>query len=327
MPSSIKLLLFCFILFISCQPDERPNIGNIDAKVNIQRFDRALFETDTANFSQEIRRIRESEFKIFFESNPTESFWKQQRSLAFMNELFKDSKVVFENIDKLAKEWEKSYAYARYFFNDLPVEIDLYTYISGLEWDFPVIFVDSLSTAFLSLDLFLGQDHPAYAHQPEYLLYLHDPKYIVTAFIREVLYSRIGRPREDMSLLSDMIYHGKYLYALEKITGQKSAEHLLNYSQNQMQFCAENERIMWRFFLEQDFIFDQREELKRRFINPAPFSKFYMEFDNETPGMIGQWIGWQIVRSYMRKNPEIELAKMLANPDHRAIFAASGYKP
>jgi hypothetical protein len=35
-----------------------------------------------------------------------------------------------------------------------------------------------------------------------------------------------------------------------------------------------------------------------RFINPAPFLKF--EIDNESPGQVGGWIGWQIVRSYMK---------------------------
>jgi hypothetical protein len=30
------------------------------------------------------------------------------------------------------------------------------------------------------------------------------------------------------------------------------------------------------------------------------FSKFYLEIDNESPGQVGGWIGWQIVRSYMK---------------------------
>jgi hypothetical protein len=34
------------------------------------------------------------------------------------------------------------------------------------------------------------------------------------------------------------------------------------------------------------------------FIN-LPF-KFYLEIDNETPGQVGGWMGWQIVRSYMK---------------------------
>ena len=62
-----------------------------------------------------------------------------------------------------------------------------------------------------------------------------------------------------------------------------------------------------------------------RFINLAPFSKFYLEIDNESPGRVGAWIGWQIVRSFAKNNdvPIEELLKMNA----KEIFEKSKYKP
>jgi uncharacterized protein YjaZ len=65
--------------------------------------------------------------------------------------------------------------------------------------------------------------------------------------------------------------------------------------------------------------------LANRFINPAPFSKFYLEIDNESPGRVGAWIGWQIVRSYM-KNNEVSLKQLLVM-DATEIFNNSKYKP
>jgi hypothetical protein len=32
------------------------------------------------------------------------------------------------------------------------------------------------------------------------------------------------------------------------------------------------------------------------FYKSGSFSKFYLEIDNESPGQVGGWIGWQIVR-------------------------------
>ena len=58
----------------------------------------------------------------------------------------------------------------------------------------------------------------------------------------------------------------------------------------------------------------------------APFSKFYLEIDNETPGRIGQWIGWQIVRAYVQNNPDISATQLLKT-DYKTIFEKSKYKP
>ena len=62
-----------------------------------------------------------------------------------------------------------------------------------------------------------------------------------------------------------------------------------------------------------------------RFINEAPFSKFYLEIDNESPGRVGQWLGWQIVRSYMENN-DVSLDQLLVT-DAKTIFEKSKYKP
>ena len=50
--------------------------------------------------------------------------------------------------------------------------------------------------------------------------------------------------------------------------------------------------------------------LPGRFISDAPFSKFYLELDNESPGRLGQYIGWQIVKSYMNNN-DVQMKDML----------------
>jgi len=60
-------------------------------------------------------------------------------------------------------------------------------------------------------------------------------------------------------------------------------------------------------------------------LDPAPFSKFGLELDNESPGRLGRYIGWQIVRAFMDNN-DIELKQLLAMPEEE-IFKKSNYKP
>jgi hypothetical protein len=47
----------------------------------------------------------------------------------------------------------------------------------------------------------------------------------------------------------------------------------------------------------------------------------------ESPGRTANWIGWQIVKSYMRRNPANTLDDLILEKDAQAILDASKYKP
>ena len=92
-----------------------------------------------------------------------------------------------------------------------------------------------------------------------------------------------------------------------------------------MQWAQENEEEIWRYFIEEELLYSTDAKLPTRFIVDAPFSKFYLEIDNESPGRIGQFIGWQIVRAYMENNDTSLSELMTLNPE--ALFRQSKYKP
>tara|TARA_R110002074_G_scaffold398112_1_gene589561 strand:- start:111 stop:341 length:231 start_codon:yes stop_codon:yes gene_type:complete len=73
-------------------------------------------------------------------------------------------------------------------------------------------------------------------------------------------------------------------------------------------------------------LFSTDSKLLGRFINPAPFSKFYLEdIDADSPGRLGQYLGWQIVRAYMEQN-DVNLKEMLITSTED-IFNNSKFKP
>ena len=82
---------------------------------------------------------------------------------------------------------------------------------------------------------------------------------------------------------------------------------------------------MWRFFVQENILYDSNPKLVQRFIAPGPFSKFGMVTDNETPGRIGAWFGLQIVRSFMENNSV--LPQQMFVLDAKEIFQKSKYKP
>jgi hypothetical protein len=64
--------------------------------------------------------------------------------------------------------------------------------------------------------------------------------------------------------------------------------------------------------------------LIKRFIEEAPFTG---PFGKNSPGRLGQWMGWQIVRSYMDKNSEITIPELMNNYNYQQILLNSGYNP
>jgi hypothetical protein len=79
--------------------------------------------------------------------------------------------------------------------------------------------------------------------------------------------------------------------------------------------------------VENNLLFSSQHQNKQRFVEEAPFSKFYTEFDTQTPGRIGQWIGWRIIESYMKAHPEKSLTDLINEQDAQQILRESRYKP
>ena len=100
----------------------------------------------------------------------------------------------------------------------------------------------------------------------------------------------------------------------------------ISYTEVELEWAKANESYIWRYFIERELLFSTDYKLPSRFIINAPFSKFYLEeIDNESPGKVGQYIGWQIVRAYM-KNNDVSFQDMMQKPAEE-IYNNSNFKP
>jgi hypothetical protein len=197
------------------------------------------------------------------------------------------------------------------------------TLISEMDYHSKAIYADSL--ILVSLELYLGRDHKFYANEfPEYISYNFEPRQMMPDIAYSFAERKIAPPTEN-TLLAQMIYEGKLLYMEDVLLPEYTDAEKIGYSPEQIQWCQENESYMWMYFIEGELLYNSDQKMITRFIAPAPFSKFYLEIDNETPGRVGRWLGWQIVRSFMINN-EVSLQQMLAM-DAKQIFEMSRYKP
>ncbi len=132
-------------------------------------------------------------------------------------------------------------------------------------------------------------------------------------------------PPQNRSFLSQIIYYGKELYLKDKLIPFKTDAQKIAYTQEQMDWAEANEEQIWRYFIEREVLYSTDSKLAPRFLDPAPFSKFQLELDNVSPGRVGRYIGWQIVRAFMDNN-KVSLQQMLSISAEE-IFEKSNYKP
>jgi len=105
----------------------------------------------------------------------------------------------------------------------------------------------------------------------------------------------------------------------------KSDAEKIGYTKSQLEWAEINENMIWTYFVEKELIFKTDSRLVNRFIAPAPYSKFYLQLDNESPARLGQYMGWQIVRAYANRTGED--FKTILKTDAETIFNKSKYKP
>ena len=105
----------------------------------------------------------------------------------------------------------------------------------------------------------------------------------------------------------------------------KSDASKIGYTPDQLLWAEENEASIWTYFVENELLYSTDTKLNSRFINPAPYSKFYLELDNESPGRIGAYMGWQIVRAYADNSGED--LDVIMRKSAKELFEESKFKP
>ena len=95
------------------------------------------------------------------------------------------------------------------------------------------------------------------------------------------------------------------------------------YTQQQLTngFAAEKE--IWTYFVENDLLYQTDPTIVSPYVNDGPKTT---ELGEWSPGNIGQFVGWQIVKKWMDKNDKASLKQLIQTPS-KQIFEEARYKP
>lgn len=332
--------LLAIALISACTNHKKIDVSNIPVDVKIERFDKEFDAMRTKPMGAQAAYLQRK-YGVFYSDfiglilqdrgikTSDTAYFKLLRQV-FANQAYNDLKhdvdsVYKDGMDKQDEELTDAFRHIKYYFpkKQLP---KVYAYYSGFEAQTVI----GNGYFGIGLDLFLGANsrfYPALTNAyPHYLSQFFNKQNItprvVEGIVREEMF-----PENDSSktLLSKMIYSGKIMYFMDRVMPDVADSTKIGYTSAQIKWCEDFKSKIWAYFLDENLLYESDYPKIQKYFNEAPFTPGLGE-KNESAPKLAIWTGWQIVKQYMDKHPEVTLPALMANPDAQKILNDSKYK-
>lgn len=287
-----------------------------------------LFNLEPSNLSDEIKPHID-EFYVFLGEEINTLEGQQQLydyiTNPFSREVFNDLMEVWPNVSPLEKQLNEALRYFHYHFPEIQIP-EIFTYLSGIDFEYPVIFQDNVVV--IALDMFLGRDYANYDRVgiPAFKRVKFVPEAAGVEVMREMGQNLLHQTSfVPETLLDFMIFEGKLLYFMDCMYPEIPDSLKIYYTAQQIEWAEANEGQSWTFMLNNELLYNSERQLIQKMIGDAPFTAPFSS--NSSPRM-GVYSGWQIVREYMERNPDVTLSELFYEKnDTRQILQGARYRP
>lgn len=330
------LWLTLIVVFMACRRGEEKAYRVIRDRelkkhdyinVHVKRYDVELFACSSDSLQQCLKKLQK-DFHPFLDTDLNNT-----RTILEMEAYLDDSSVRtlqeatlerFSEVTFLEVQLTDAFRRAKVAIPDFKVP-EVFTYISGGDFEYPVKYVDN--NLIIALDMYLGADYPVYSMWgiPKFIIYRMRREQIAVDCMKEIAKSYVDKYEiKNKTLLDRMIYQGKLLYFTDLTLPNIPDSIKIFYTAPQLGWAEEYQGNVWAFFLEQDLLYSNETRVTQKFMNDGPFTS---TFSKNSPPRIGYFTGWQIVRQCMKNNPEYELSALLEEINSAKILQMSKYKP
>jgi len=337
----INLLLFTILIFLltQCQSDKNtPDISDIQVDISIRRFEKELFALDTnlvdVPFNVQAENLRQK-YPQFMEVFTKLIEDRSSMDTAFENHLerfvkFQGAQIVydtaltkFSDLSFLEQDLEEAFKYFKFYFPNRPIP-EVVSYVSFFSTG-TFTYGDSLLG--IGLDFFFGKTFPyQYDIFPGYIQRTMDKPYLVSKAV-EAVASNVAGQVYGNRLIDYMVANGKMLYVKSLLLPNAPDSILLEWTSQHIAWMEDpnNERELWTQIAKRDLLYSTRRTEFDKLIVPSPMGATWMP--KESPGKTGNWIGWQIVKAYMKNNPTVTIEQLIRIEDAQLILDKSQYRP
>ena len=159
---------------------------------------------------------------------------------------------------------------------------------------------------------------------PTYILKRYTPQFLIPTTLISYFSQFNLMDTNNESLLNEMIAFGKLYYVVSQLMPCIDENVILGYDKEEWKILENTEAFIYSYFIQNELFFEKNHLIKNKYINERPN---VFEISPNHPGRIARWLGWKIVKSYIKSNPNTTLEELLYNKDHLNIFYNSTYKP
>lgn len=340
----LVILIYAISLFSSCEEVQKeaiPSIDRVTVDWELHRFDKELHEIAEDSSNKEQLSILEGKYPKFYHLYFKHILPLKGDNGAELQEnlygFYQDSSIVelvgltesvHGDLSEPMFELDQAFKYMKYYVPTF-IAPDVYTFISEFAnqiFIFPDMEKDGIG---MGLDMFLGDRYPYDLMSREnsafssYLVRTFNSEHMVRKTMFAIIDDMVGPPPGDR-LLDHMIHNGKKLYILDKVMPMTPDSIIMEYSSEQMEWVLDSELGMWAFFFDEDLFYETDMMKINKYINPSPNSP---GMPDGSPGRTANYMGWQIVRAYMKKYPSTDVGDLIKLRDAQLIMDKSRYKP
>ena len=335
-------IVFVFLvaagMLISCSNgDKIPDVSGIKIELNSQHFEKDLFTLDTVNFTTKLDQLL-AKYPSFGENFiytvlGADPQWPADTVSAYVlgfidsyRSVYDSSQLVFKDFTPYEKEIKKGLQYLKYYFPKYNLPKTIITFIGPLNGIGVAASEDMLC---VGLHLHLGKDFSLYKSAlvretyPDYVSKRFGPDYISVDCMKLLLQDLYPEKQEDKPLVQQMVEKGKRLFLLRSILPNTEEYKLIGYTKEQLKGVYEHEAAVWDLFVQNNFLQTIDNNIIKNYIGEGPKTQ---ELGEASPGNIGSFCGWQIVKKFMKKNPGYSLQQLMTT-DAEKIFQEAKYKP
>lgn len=303
-----------------------PDISSIKVDLKIERLDKELMNVDNPDDLGSLLKKHEifSEIFLLKSQYPNDSIFRRS-----IYGLIKDPHIdtlemeidrVFGDFSDIRKDFEDAFKRIKYYYPDYKVP-RIETVLSGMSKDMYV----SDSLIVLGLDYYLGEGaryRPI--NIPNYMLKRYQRRNLVPNTFLFISEGFDKTDKNDHTLLADMLFYGKAFHFAKQMLPCVPDSVFLGYTPEEMKDIYASQEVIWANFIENQALYTTDENLKEKFISERPKT---FEIGENCPGRIGRWIGWEIIKAFMDKNPDVKLPQLMADIHAQEIFVKSKFKP
>jgi hypothetical protein len=343
MRKSIVYIVCSWILFSSCEnnPVKKVDITNDQVELKYSRFDRELFAVDFNNAMaarQELHQKYGSWLCDYMELILGATTCTPDSNFVVLKNFveFPDIKSLQREIEKQHPEsaineynaqFQKALSYFHHYFPQATVPQVVYMN-SG--FNFSAYSTDSILS--VGLDFFLGPEDSIIQllpreYFPAYLRNDMDAKYLVVNTMKDFCWSKANKflsNDPEVELFKLLVHQGKVMYMCDALLPFTEDSLKMNWTPTQTDWAIAHEWNIWKELANDKILFGKNSDENKKWVDFGPFTNA-ANLPNDSPPQLGIWMGWQMVRSYMKDHPEVTLEQLLSEQDAMKILKS--YKP